>query len=616
MKTLKALYSKPILRISVSAVLFLAGIITEQLYIPEVYIPIYVLALITAGLPVFTSAVKGILRRDFLDEKFLMTVASVGAMTVGEWSEGVAVMLFFLVGETFEQLAVRRSRNSIRSLMDIMPDEATLITEGKEERVDADEVEVGSTVIIRPGERVPLDCRIVSGSSDIDTSAMTGESLPRSVGVGDELDSGVIVLDGILTAVTLRISEESAASRILELVENASENKAKEESFITAFSRYYTPAVVGIALLVAILPPIFGWLTLADSVYRALIMLVISCPCALVISVPMAFFGGIGGGASQGILCKGGNIFSTLASAGTFAFDKTGTLTSGSFGVASVRAIGVSENELLMLAASAEYGSNHPIAAAIKAASSESVKPDSVREIAGEGVIASVNGSEIAVGNEKLMRSVGASTTEGQSGILVAQNGVFIGEITVRDSIKAEAQEAIGSLKALGASQTVMISGDKRENAERVAAEIGLDMVYSEMTPEQKFNKLEQLIRNSRRPVVYVGDGINDSPSLARADVGIAMGKMGQDSAIESSDVVITTDDLRKLPRAVLLARKTMRIVKFNIVFAIGIKLLVLLLGALNLANMWFAVFADVGVAVIAILNSMRALRVPDVTKQ
>ena len=613
MNKLISLFKREVPRIAVSAPLFVTALITEHLLLNYVALALYILALLVSGLPVFIDAVRGILRRDLLDEKFLMSIASVGAMIVGEWSEGVAVMLFFLIGETFEHMAVRRSRASIRSLMDIMPDEATVLTDGVEETVDADEVEVGSTIIIRSGERVPLDCTVISGDADIDTSAVTGEAIPRPVTVGDTLDSGTVVIGGVLTATTLRLAEDSAASRILELVENASENKSREESFITSFSRYYTPIVVGLAVALALVLSLFSITTPGEAIYRALIFLVISCPCALVISVPMAFFGGIGGAASRGILFKGGNVFSRVASADTVAFDKTGTVTSGRFSVTNISPIGVSREELLTLAAIAEYGSNHPIAAAIRSASGTDERPDGFTELAGKGSIAEYRGERVAVGNTALLSELGITPPDAvpTGSVLVARDGEYLGYITVADELKPEAREAMTSLRVLGVRRLAMISGDRRENVERIATDISIGECYSELKPDEKYKKLEELITTSSRGVMYVGDGINDAPALARADVGIAMGSIGQDSAIEASDLVITTDNLTKIPEAVEIARKTVGIAKFNIVFALGIKILILALGAFDLAGMWLAVFADVGVAVIAILNSMRTLACP-----
>lgn len=598
----------PIVRIALSAILLLSAIIIDKVLhwtIPAVVI--YILALLSAGLEVFINAVRGILRGDLLDEKFLMSVASIGAMILGEYNEGVAVMLFFLIGETFEKTAVKKSRKSIKSLMEICPDEATVIVDGEEDTVDAEDVEVGTTILIRAGERVPLDCEIIAGSTDIDTSSMTGESIPRSVTVGDTLDSGVMVINGVITCKVLRPLTESAASRVLALVENATENKSKEENFITKFSHYYTPIVVGLAVILAVIPPIFGWLTLAESVRRALTFLVISCPCALVISVPMAFFGGIGAAASRGILYKGGNVFSKVAGLTSVAFDKTGTLTSGEFSITEVNPHNVTKEELLSLAASCEYGSNHPLALAIKSAV-EAVKiPTDSREIPGEGIIATVEDQEIAVGNSKLMASIGITdVTDGN--VFVARNGEYIGSLTLGDKIKTESKSAIARLKTLGVKECLILSGDKPENVEKIKNVLGLDTAYAELKPEDKYAKLEEIISNAEGSVGYVGDGINDAPSLARADIGFAMGAIGSDSAVEAADAVIMSDNLEKIAESVIIARKTISISWQNIILAIGIKVLVMVLGAFGYANMWLAVFADVGVSVLAILNSMRAL--------
>ena len=598
----------PIIRIAASASFLVIGIILEHFNIIIPSTIIYLLALLVAGYDVFINAVRGIIRGDLLDEKFLMSIASIGAMILREYNEGVAVMLFFLVGETFEKMAVRRSRNSIKALMEICPDEATVIIDGEEQIVDAEDVEVGSTIIIRAGERVPLDCEILAGSTDIDTSSMTGEAIPRSVSVGDSLDSGVMVINGVITCRVLRPLDESAASRVLSLVENATENKSKEENFITKFSHYYTPIVVALAVLLAIIPPVFGWFDLADSVKRALTFLVISCPCALVISVPMAFFGGIGAAASRGILYKGGNVFSKVASLKAIAFDKTGTLTSGEFAITAVNPRDVEESELLTLSASAEYGSNHPLAVAIKSATDEVFVPDDSREIPGEGIIANVNGSEIAVGNERLMSSLEISQLP-EGSVFVAKNGEFIGSLTLGDKIKAESKSAISRIKSLGVEKCVILSGDVSENVEKIKLELNLDEAYSELKPEDKYIKLEEIIENTEGSVGYVGDGINDAPTLVRADVGFAMGAIGSDSAVEAADAVIMSDNLEKIAESIIIARKTISISWQNIIFAIGIKVLVMILGALGKTNMWLAVFADVGVSVLAILNSMRTLR-------
>ena len=617
MKRLLRFLKSDAARICLSLIFFISALIFEQKLSPYGALALYVVALILSGGRVFIDAVRGIIRRDLLDEKFLMSIASIGAMIVGEWREGVAVMLFFLVGQSFEHYAVRKSRASIRSLMDICPDEACILTDEGEETVDAEDVEVGSIIVIRPGERVPIDSVVTFGSADVDTSSMTGEPLPISACVGSELSSGFIVTNGLLHARTLRPSGESAAARVLSLVENANENKSAEESFITKFSHYYTPAVVIIALLVAIIPPIFGWKGLNDSVYTALTFLVISCPCALVISVPMAFFGGIGGAASRGILFKGGNVFSKVAMAETVAFDKTGTLTSGKFTVTEVIPLGRTREELLSVAASVEYSSNHPIAECIKKASDNILPATSVREEPGYGILANISGRECAVGNIKLMKKQGIDTTsfgdDRRGALYVSIDGVPAGIIIISDSVKPEAASAIKGLHRLGVKHSVILSGDREENVKDVASRIGVREWHSSLSPEEKYTHLQRLISESKS-TVYVGDGINDSPSLAAADVGVAMGSMGQDSAIEAADVVIMTDNLSKLPTAVLIARKTINISWQNIIFALGVKGLILLLGLLGFANMWLAVFADVGVAVLAILNSMRAL-IPPKTK-
>ncbi len=615
MKRLFLFLKSDIGRIVTAAIFFISALIIEQTLSPYSSLVLYTAALLVSGCTVFIDAVRGIMRRDLLDEKFLMSIASIGAMIVGEWREGVAVMLFFLVGETFEHHAVRRSRASIRALMDICPDEACLLTDEGEERVDAEDVEIGSTIIIRPGERVPIDSVVILGSADVDTSSMTGEPLPVSVSVGSELSSGFIVTNGLLHARTTKAAGDSAAARILSLVENANESKSKEESFITKFSRYYTPVVVIIALLVAIIPPIFNLRSFTESVYTALTFLVISCPCALVISVPMAFFGGIGGAASRGILFKGGNVFSAAAKCDSIALDKTGTLTNGKFTVREVISFGITREQLLSLAASCEYGSNHPIARCIKVSSKNITPPISVSEQAGYGVVAELaEGYSCAVGNIKLMESLSVDlsmlSTTIDGALYVAIDGRLAGVIIISDSIKPEAADAISALHRLGVRRTAVLSGDREENVSRVADSIGIREAHASLTPEEKYTRLEKLIADSRS-TMYVGDGINDSPSLARADVGVAMGSVGQDSAIEAADIVIMTDNLLKLPEAILIARKTINISWQNIFFALGAKGLILILGLLGFANMWLAVFADVGVAVLAILNSMRALHAP-----
>ena len=612
MKKLISFFKGDVARIVFALIFFIAAVILEQNQLLYLSLAFYLAALLICGGEVFLGAVKGLLRRDLLDEKFLMSLASIGAMIVGEWSEGVAVMLFFLVGETFEHYAVRRSRSSIRALMDICPDEASVLIDGEEEEMDAEDVEIGSIIVIRPGERVPIDSVVVFGSADVDTSSMTGEPLPISVSVGSELCSGYIVKNGVLHARTVRLSGDSAAARVLALVENANENKSREESFITKFSRYYTPAVVIIALLVAVLPPIIGFRGIVDSIYTALTFLVISCPCALVISVPMAFFGGIGGAASRGILFKGGNVFSKVATVEKIAFDKTGTITNGRFDIGEVMCFDIDRESLLSYVASTEYASNHPVAECLKLASDKIIPYASATEYAGEGMVADFVDSVVAVGNARLMKrfSVEPNANGLDSAIYVAINGRLAGVITISDKVKDEAAGAINELRQLGVKETYILSGDREDNVRRVASLVGVDKAYSALTPEEKFKQLEEVISSSKS-TMYVGDGINDSPSLARADVGVAMGSMGQDSAIEAADVVIMTDNLAKLPEAVKIARKTINISWQNIIFALGVKGMILLLGLIGVANMWLAVFADVGVAVLAILNSMRALRAP-----
>lgn len=612
-KLIKKLERSDPARIILSLFFFASGLGFGFFKVQSIALVSYVIALLLSGADVFHDAVKGILRRDPLDEKFLMSIAAIGAMIVGEWSEGAAVMIFYLVGESFEHRAVRRSRASIRALMDICPDEARILADGKEITVDAEEVEVGATVVIRPGERVPVDCTVTSGNASVDTSSMTGEPIPVSVGVGDLLAAGYVVNDGLIYAVAIRPADESAAARVLSLVELASDNKSVEESFITKFSRYYTPIVVALAVAVAVLPPLLGIFELSKSIYTALTFLVISCPCALVISVPMAFFGGIGGAASHGILFKGGNVFSSLAKCEAMVFDKTGTITSGRFDISRVIAIGVEEDELLCIAASLESVSNHPIAECISKAADDISAPSDATELAGLGVTATIGGTLCAVGNLALMEREAVKVPDEfilAGAVYVACDSVLVGVIIISDKLKPEARSAVSALRSLGVRRTVILSGDREENVRRIAAEVGIDEAHHTLTPEMKYSRLEEIIRSSRS-TAYVGDGINDAPSLARADIGIAMGSLGQDIAIEASDVVIMTDDLAKLPESMLIARKTVAIARENILFALGVKGAVLLLGFLGLANMWLAVFADVGVAVLAVLNAMRALKVP-----
>jgi len=600
-------------RIILGVLFFIPALILEHLEFEYFSLVLYIVALIISGGPVFLSAVRGILRRDFLDEKFLMSLASIGAIILGEErGEGVAVMLFFLVGEFFEHKAVAKSRKSIKALMDICPDMARVVSDDGEELVYAEDVEVGSIISLRSGERVPIDSVVVSGSADVDLSALTGESLPVSVGPDDNIKSGAVVLSGVLRAKTIMLAEQSSAQRVLSLVESANERKSKTENFITAFSRVYTPIVVLLAVLLAIIPPIFEIFSWQDSVYRALTFLVISCPCALVISVPMAFFGGIGCAAASGILYKGGNTFSALAKSKCFVFDKTGTLTTGEFNVSEVYTYGVSKEYLLSVAAGVESESNHPIAECIKRASAAPMAAESVKEHSGKGISAVVSGSLALVGNAKILLDNGVIIPDefiGKGTVFVSLGGKFIGSIAIFDRIRNEANSALEELRSLGMKRSIMLSGDKRESVERVAEKLLINEAHYELLPEKKFEKLENIIK-SEENVVYVGDGINDAPALALASVGVAMGGIGQDSAIESCDVVITSDNLDRLPLAVRIARRTVRFSKENIIFALGVKGVVLILGAIGIANMWLAVFADVGVAFLAILNSMRTLTV------
>lgn len=621
MKRIISVFRSELGRIIIGISLFAVALICDLISRPQpdhhLYVTallIYLITLAVVGVPVFVAAVRGIFRGDLLDEKFLMSVASIGAMIIGEASEGVAVMLFFLIGEYFEHRAVAHSRKSIRALMNIRPDEATLLVDGAEAVVDAEDVEIGSTIIIRAGERVPIDSTVISGTADVDTSALTGESIPRAASVGSRVESGSVVLNGVITCRTERMADESAAARILDLVENASENKSREESFITRFSRFYTPIVVGLAIVMALVPPLCRLMSWSDAVYSALNFLVISCPCALVISVPMAFFGGIGGAASKGILFKGGNVFSPLAKADAFAFDKTGTLTTGSFKVRRViPAPGIDEDTLVYLAASAEYGSNHPLAECVKSYAKKTAVPTEYKEIAGRGVVAVIDGKNVTVGNRDLLLECGVTLSDKteNAALLVAADGEYIGQIIVTDETKSEAEKAISNLKKLGVQRVAMLSGDRRENAERVGRELRIDEIYAELLPEKKYEKLAEIIESSTA-TVYVGDGINDAPAIMSADVGVAMGAIGSDSAIEAADVVIMSDSLDRLPTAVKIARKTIGIAKMNIAFALAVKGAILLLSALGFANMWLAVFADVGVAIIAILNAIRTMKIKD----
>ena len=580
--------------------------------------PLYLAAYFTVGWDVLWRAVRNIKNGQVFDENFLMAVATVGAVGCGELAEGVAVMLFYQVGELFQSVAVDRSRKSISSLMDIRPDYANVEREGRLEQVDPEEVAVGDTIVIKAGERVPLDGTVLDGTSNLDTAALTGESLPRFVKPGDEVISGCVNLSGLLHVKVSKPYGESTVAKILDLVENSAAKKAKAENFITKFARYYTPAVVFAALALAILPPLLGFGAWMDWLQRALTFLVVSCPCALVISIPLSFFGGIGGASRQGILVKGGNYLEALAAAGTVVFDKTGTLTRGNFEVTVIHPQEMDEKELLECAALAERSSDHPIAQSILRACKELPALDRIsasEEIAGHGMHVTVDGREIYAGNARLMDKIGVPITlnckHDGTIIHVAVDGRYMGHIVISDQIKPEAAQALKALKAAGVERTVMLTGDAQGAAQAVAAQVGVDEVHAQLLPGDKVDQVERLLKEKRprRTLVFVGDGVNDAPVLSRADIGVAMGAMGSDAAIEAADVVLMDDDLTKLPRAVAIARKTMRIVKEKTVFAIGIKFLVLGLAAIGHANMWMAVFADVGVCILAILNAGRMLR-------
>ena len=578
---------------------------------------LYLLPYALIGWDILWKAVRNILNGQVFDENFLMALATVGAFGCGEYREGVAVMLFYQVGELFQSVAVSRSRASIAQLMDIRPDSANVEREGQVVTVDPEEVAVDEIIVIRAGERVPLDGTVVEGASSLDTAALTGESMPRDVAAGDEVVSGCVNLSGLLRVKVSRPFGESTVAKILDLVENSAAKKAKAEHFITKFARYYTPTVVLCAVALAVLPPLVGLGAWRTWVLRALNFLVVSCPCALVISIPLSFFGGIGGASRQGILVKGGNYLEALAKAGTVVFDKTGTLTQGRFAVTEVSPVGMDREELLELAAQAEQFSNHPIARSILTAWGGTPDRDrvaQVEELAGRGLRVQVDGRMVLAGNERLLTENGIVLPEQPEApgtvIHLAVEGRYAGRLVISDQVKPGAKEAIQALKSAGVGRTVMLTGDSEAAGQAVGRELGLDQVYAQLLPGDKVDRVEALL-NEKAPghtLVYVGDGINDAPVLSRADVGVAMGAMGSDAAIEAADVVLMDDDLRKLSRAVAIARKTMTIVKENTVFAIGVKLAVLALSAAGLVGLWWAVFADVGVSVIAILNSSRML--------
>ena len=659
-----------LLRIIAAAVMLVILFILPLDDYPIVRFLLFLVPYFTVGYDILRKAFKGILNHQVFDECFLMAVATIGAMILGEYTEGVAVMLFYQIGELFQSIAVGKSRRSISDLMDIRPDYANLEQDGEVERVDPDEVEVGSIIVIRPGEKVPIDGIVVEGNSSLNTSALTGESLPRDVKPGDEIISGSVNMSGLLRVETTKEFDESTASKILELVENAGERKAKSEQFITKFARWYTPAVCYSALALAILGPVINilafhkasdWALWSDWIYRALTFLVISCPCAIVVSVPLSFFGGIGGASSEGILIKGSNFMETLANVKYLVMDKTGTITKGNFEVTAVhdgRDQNIDSAEILELAALAESHSSHPIASSIRRAYEAGGKPleagspaaagreslgvsspaaagreldksrvSDVQEVSGKGVIAVVDGMQVAAGNLKLMRQLNIECEACHhvgTIVYVAKGAVdgplsYIGHVVISDEIKPTSAEAISALKKAGVVKTVMLTGDITSMAESVAKEVGLDEVHAELLPEDKVTHVEKLIAEKNAQagpgaaLAFVGDGINDAPVLAIADLGIAMGALGSDAAIEAADVVLMDDDPAKIVKAIRIARKCIRIVNENIWFAIGVKFLCLILGALGIANMWLAIFADVGVMVLCVLNAVRALFVKNV---
>ena len=589
---------------------------------------LYLVPYLVIGYDILLKAGKGIRNRQVFDENFLMAVATVGAIALallersGDYTEAIAVMLFYQVGEWFQSYAVGKSRRNISELMDIRPDYANVERDGKLEKVDPDEVEIGTVIVVQPGEKVPIDGMIIQGSSSLNTSALTGESLPRDAKEGDEIISGCINMTGVLKIRTTKEFGESTVSKILDLVENASSRKSRSEDFISKFARIYTPAVCYAALALAILPPLIRMAALglpADWgtwIYRALTFLVISCPCALVISIPLSFFAGIGGASNAGVLVKGSNYLETLSQTKIVVFDKTGTLTQGVFEVNGIHHNELEDAKLVEYAALAESASSHPISKSLQKAYGKEIdrsRVEDIREISGNGVIARVDGVEVAAGNDKLMERLGIPYKNCHSvGTIIhmALDGKYAGHIVISDVVKPHSREAIQALKASGVRRTVMLTGDTHKVAEQVAGELGIDEVYSELLPADKVEKVEELLKNrsEKEKLAFVGDGINDAPVLGRADIGIAMGAMGSDAAIEAADVVLMDDDPMKIAKAIRISRKCLRIVYQNIVFAIGIKLICLALGAVGIANMWLAIFADVGVMILAVLNAIRAL--------
>ena len=614
---------KAMIRIIIAVVL--VGLISLLPVKGYIRFALFMIPYLVIGYDILRKAIKGIMNRQVFDENFLMAVATIGAIALGDYTEGVAVMIFYQIGELFQSYAVGKSRRNISELMDIRPDYANVETEnGELEQVDPDEVEIGSVIVVQPGEKVPIDGVIIEGKSTLNTSALTGESLPREAEVDDEIVSGCINMTGVLRIKTTKEFGESTVSKILDMVENASSRKSRSENFISKFAHYYTPIVCYCAAALAVLPPLVSILFLhiapdwGEWIFRALTFLVISCPCALVISIPLSFFAGIGGASRSGVLVKGSNYMETLAQTSCVVFDKTGTLTQGVFAVSSIYPEGMSEDQLLEYAALAESYSSHPISRSLQKAYGKGIDKNriaDVEEISGNGVKAAIDGKEVSVGNDKLMKKLGVSYKElNEVGtvVYVAVDQIFAGTILISDQPKPTAAAAIKALNKAGIRKTVMLTGDRRNVAEHVAKELGISEYYAELLPADKVSGVEKLLagQRSREKLAFVGDGINDAPVLSRADIGIAMGAMGSDAAIEAADIVLMDDDPMKIAKAIKIARKCIRIVYENIYFAIGIKVICLILGAMGIANMWAAIFADVGVMVIAVLNAIRALSV------
>jgi Cd2+/Zn2+-exporting ATPase len=620
-KQKKVLYRILLSLVFMIGIMILTSYVSLNLYIEVIF---YLIPYFIIGYDILRKAIKGILKRQVFDENFLMAVATVGAMCLGEFREGVAVMLFYQIGELFQSVAVGKSRRNIAALMDIRPDYANMMIDGKLQKVDPDDVEIGSEIIVNPGEKVPIDGIIVEGNTTFNTSALTGESVPRDAHCGDEVISGFINMTGEIKVKTTKEFGESTVSKILDLVENSSMKKSRSENFITKFARYYTPAVCYSALALAIIPPVVLMLmgkdaSWGDWIIRALTFLVISCPCALVISIPLSFFGGIGCASTKGILVKGSNYLEALASAKYIVFDKTGTLTKGVFEVTHIDPTdNYDQQQLLYYAAHVEMASSHPISLSLQKAYGQSLDRDAVHnieEIAGHGIRGTVHGHDVYAGNEKLMNKIGVDIMEKHpegTVVYMAIDNQYAGCIVISDVIKETSKAAIQSLKSQGIKETIMLTGDTKQTATKVAEEIGIDRVYSELLPADKVEKVEEILQNKgeKEKVAFVGDGINDAPVLSRVDIGIAMGALGSDAAIEAADIVLMDDDPAKISLAMKISLKTLRIVKENIVFALAVKFICLILGAFGIANMWLAIFADVGVMVIAVINATRALRI------